>query len=240
MFLDPNQQAVETSNQMMPQDQSYFNRPTSQYEIMGMQPVPGQGMIQYVPVVVTPPLASPISSTNATSNTHARIIRTSTNWRSTASNDTRMSQYALQYPPPAIPQQPMMSQQAMMSQQSLVTSSPPSNPHLSSTIRLSRPSSLILRSKINLFFIFPTTYCPSKTSLFKSSIQTQFDAPIPLHLVDIVQARMLVLVSVYLQSTDHRCIPNSHRIDDDDGWESLRRKKEEMQARRMSRMQTAA
>src|SRR5438046_10473186 len=96
-------------------------------------------MIQYVPVVVTPPLESShslpqIQPATLMQELHDRQ-QSATQQRQMVA--TRMSQYALQYPQPTmIPQQPMMSQQAMMSQQSLI-----SQPQLPPT-PISRPQSI--------------------------------------------------------------------------------------------------
>jgi len=234
LFLDPNQQAMEMSNQMMSQDQSYSNRPTSQYEMLGMQPVPGQGMIQYVPVVVTPPLASSHSLPQMQPATLMQELydrqQSATQQRQMVA--TRMSQYALQYPQPTmIPQQPMMSQQSLISQPPL-----PPTP-------ISRPQSIYHDPRRSFY---------DQKSIYSSSSQQPTARPKlpssnPAHRLSSMsnsaapgRYRASTYAGSGLPSTDRLVAPPSPENDDDAGWESLRRKKEEMQARRMSRMQTAA
>ena len=243
LFLDPNQQAIEMSNQMMPQDQSYFNRPTSQYEIMGMQPVPGQGMIQYVPVVVTQPLASSPSLPQMQPPTLMQELyeRQQIGVQQRQMTAARISQYALQYPPPPMtPQQPMMSQQAMMSQQSLVSHHP-----LHPT-PISRPQSVYHDPRRSIYdqksIYSSTSQQPTARPKLPSSNPAHRHSSIP-NSVAPGRYRASTYGGAGLgvsQSTDRVVSPPSPDNDDDAGWESLRRKKEEMQARRMSRMQTAA
>ena len=242
LFLDPNQQAIEMSNQMMPRDQYYIDRPTSQYEIMGMQPVPGQGMIQYVPVVVTPPLPSSHSLPQMQPATLMQELydRQHIAAQQRQMMTARMSQYALQYPQqPMIPQQPMMSQQAMMSQQSLVSHHPPH------PTPISRPQSIYhdpRRSFYDQKSIYSTSSqqptprpkLPSSNPAHRHSSMSNSAAPGRYRASTYAGAGLDVS-----QSTSH-VSPTSPDKDDDGGWESLRRKREEMQARRMSRMQTAA
>ena len=243
LFIDPSQQTMEMSNQMMPQDQSYFNRPTSQYQMLGMQPVPGQGMIQYVPVVVTPPLAS---SHSLPQMQPATLMQELYDRQQNAAQQrqivtARVSQYAIQYPqPPMIPQQPMMSQQAMMSQQSLISQHPlPPNP-------ISRPQSIYHDPRRSFYdqksiYSFSSQQPTARPKLPSSNpahrLSTMSNSAAPGRYRASTYAGSDLGVS---PSTDRLVAPTSPETDDDAGWESLRRKKEEMQARRMSRMQTAA
>ena len=221
LFLDPNQ-PVETPNQMMAPDQSYFNRPPTQYEMMGMQPVHGQGMIQYVPVVVTPPLGSP-SLPPMHPQTLMQELYDRQQLAVQQRQMNRMSQYALQYPqqplvsnhplpqasisrPQSIYQDPRRSFYDQKSIYSTSSQQPTARPKLPSTDPAHRPSSMSNSG------VQPGRYRASTYGGAGLGVS---------------------------QSTDHHVSPTPPD-DDDAGWESLRRKKEEMQARRMSRMQTAA
>jgi len=224
MFLDPN---IEVPGQIIPQEQSYFN---PHYEMMGMQAVPGhQGMIQYVPVMVTPPLGSP-NLGSVQPPTLMRELHDRQQFGAQQRLHNRSSQYNLQHP-----QYPPQQQQF----QQFISHPLPSTP-------LSRPQSIYADPRRSFY---------DQKSIYSSSSQQPTARPKlpstnPAHRFSSAsnptanpgryRASTYAGAGLGVTNPDHRRVSPTNVDDDDAGWESLRRKKEEMQARRMSRMQTAA
>ena len=228
MFLDPN---IEVPGQIISQEQPYFNQVPAQYEMMGMQAVPGhQGMIQYVPVMVTPPLGSP----NLGPVQPPTLIQELHDRQQLGAQQRllhRSSQFNLQHPQYPQQQQPQFQQFI------------PSHPSLPTP--LSRPQSIYADPRRSFY---------DQKSIYSSSSQQPTARPKlpstnPAHRFSSAsnptanpgryRASTYAGAGLGVTNPDRRVSPTN--VDDDDaGWESLRRKKEEMQARRMSRMQTAA
>ena len=227
MFLDPN---IEVPGQVMPHDQSYFSQVPSRYEMMGMQPVPGQGMIQYVPVMVAPPLGSP-GLGPPQPPTLMQELHDRQQFVAQQRLLHRSSQLNLQHP-----QYPQTKQQQI--QQFMA-----SNPF--PPIPLSRPQSIYADPRRSFY---------DQKSIYSSSSQQPTARPKlpsanPVHRFSSAsnptsnpgRYRASTYAGAGLEGTNSSRGVSSANVDNDDaGWESLRRKKEEMQARRMSRMQTAA
>ena len=229
MFLDPN---IEIPGQVIPQEQSYFNQVPGHYEMMGMQAVPGhQGMIQYVPVMVTPPLGSPNLGSN-----HPQTLMQELHDRQQFVAQQRLmhrsSQFNLQHP------QQFPQQQQQISQ-FIPSHSLPQTP-------LSRPQSIYADPRRSFY---------DQKSIYSSSSQQPTARPKlpstnPAHRFSSAsnpaanpgryRASTYAGDGLGVTNSDHRRVSPTNVDDEDAGWESLRRKKEEMQARRMSRMQTAA
>jgi len=217
-FMDPSVNAAAPSPAMSP-DPSYFSPIPAQYEVMGMQPVPGQGMIQYVPVMVTPPLASP-SLGQMQPPTLMHDLHHRQQLAAQQLQMSRMSQVGLQN----------LYQQHQMQ--------PPPQPPVA------RPQSIYHDARRSIY---------DQKSIYSTASQQPTARP---KLPSTNPAYRLSTVSSgasgrYRASTYGgqglgvtNSVPDIPRIpsspDEDEGWDSLRRKKMEMQARRMSRMQTAA
>ena len=240
-FLDPNQQVMDMSNQTMSQDQSFLNRPSSQYEIMGMQPVMNvQGMIQYVPVVVTPHLGSSPSLPQMQPGTLMQELYERQQIGAQQRQMNRMSQYALQYP-----QQPATFQQQLMNpqipQQSFIPNHPPPPP-----TAISRPQS-VYHDPRRSFYDQKSIY--SSTSQ-QPTARPKLPSTNPSHRMSTAsnsgsqpgryRASTYAGAGLTIPQTPDLGVSPTSQDEEDAGWESLRRRKEEMQARRMSRMQTAA
>jgi hypothetical protein len=223
LFLDPNQ-PVETPNQIMSQDQGYFNRPATQYEMMGMQPIHNQGMIQYVPVVVTPG-SSTLQPMQPQTLMQELYDRQQLGVQQRQLN--RVSQYALQYPPQ---QQPVMI----------------NSNHSLPQIPVTRPQSVFQDPRRSFY---------DQKSIYSSSSQQptarpKLPSPNPAYRHSAASTsgaqpgryRASTYAGAGLDLSDSASprVPPILPDNDDPGWESLRRKKEEMQARRMTRMQFAA
>jgi len=220
MFLDPNAD-VEIPSQMMAQEPSYFTHGPGQYEVMGMQPVPAQGMIQYVPVMVTSPVTSP-SLAPMQPPTLMQELHDRQQFGAQRQLQSRMSQYNLQAPQPMYTSQP------------------------SPQIPIPRPPSVYHDPRRSFY---------DQRSIYSSTSQQPTARPKlpssnPAHRMSTIANNNnqpgRYRASAHggsgfgtTQSLNRRVSPTSPD-DDDEGWESLRRKKEEMAMRRMSRMQTAA
>ena len=256
VYLNPSQiqaQQAQIANQMMAaQEQAYFNQMT--YDVMGMQPVPtGPGMIQYVPVVVTPPAQSPsLGSSPSQTLFHQVIDRQQANEqiRQGRVSQVPQPQYPAQYPP--APPPPM------------IPASPPPHPMSRPESAYQRPQSVYQRPK--------SIYQDSRRSIYdQKSIYSHFSqqptarpklpSTNPAYRVSTVSnsagrspaASGRYRASIYAgagagisnvaaqSSPDLTASPiNPADDDDDDGWNALLQKKQEMAARRITRMQTTA
>lgn len=227
MFVDSNAAMVDTPIPMVPQDQSYFNqRPASQYEVIGMQPVPGQGMIQYVPVVVNPALGSPnVAPMQPPTLMHELIDRQYGAQRQLS----RMSQYIPQYQQtpvitPPLPPPPPPPPQISVARPLSIYQDPRRSIYDQKSIYSSTSQQPTARPKL-----------PSNNPAYRTSTASNSNA----RRSGRYRASTYAGSGLGAQGTDPHASPTAPD-EDDAGWESLRRKKEEMQARRMSRMQTAA
>jgi hypothetical protein len=232
MFLDSNAAMVDMPNPMIPQDQSYFNQvPPTQYEVIGMQPVPGQGMIQYVPVMVNPNLSSP----NVAPMQPPTLMQELIDRQYAHRQVSRMSQYIPQYqaPPVVSPSYPPLPPHPP----------PPPPPQ---QIPVARPLSIYQdprRSFYDQKSIYSSTSqqptarpkLPTTNPAYRLSTASNSNA----QRTGRYRASTYVGSGPGAQGADPRVSPTAPD-DEDAGWESLRRKREEMQARRMSRMQAAA
>ena len=219
-FLGPNV-SFNSHPQIMGQEQSYFSQFPGQYEMMGMQPVHNQGLIQYVPVMVSPPLGSPMGSPAGSPQLGPMqpptLIRELQGRQQYGTQQRqRMSQYPPQPAPHAqsfqrfpqgVPSRPQSvypsPRQSIYDQQSLYSLSsqqPTPRPKLPSTNPAYRLSTMSSNSSQ------PGRY---RASTYDSS-------------------SLAVTPQLRISASD-----------DDEGWEALKRKKEQMQARRMTRLQAA-
>lgn len=219
MFLDPNA-PVEPQSQWMQQDQGYFNQvpvPPIPAQFMGMQSVPGQGMVQYVPVMVPSPSGSP-------------------------------SLGPMQ--PPTLIHELHQRQQIGLEQRQLhrtsqYTSQPSYPNNRYSQMPVTRPQSIYPDARRSVY---------DQKSIYSNSSQQPTARPKlpssnPAHRMSVMsnsssaryRASTYAGTGLGVTSQSRRVSPSSLMDDDaDGGWESLRRKKEEMQMRRMTRLQTAA
>lgn len=219
-FLGPNV-GFNSHSQFMGQEQSYFGQVPGQYEMMGMQPVHNQGLIQYVPVMVSPPLGSsmgspagsprlaPIQPPTLMQELHGRQ-QYGTQQRQ------RMSQYPPQPSSHAQPAQRFL--QGMPSRPQSIYPSPRQSIYdqkslysLSSQQPIPRPK---LPSTNPAYRLSTMSSNSSQPGRYRTST---YDAP-----------GLAVTPQLRISASD-----------DDEGWEALKRKKEQMQARRMTRLQAA-
>lgn len=216
MFLDPN---VEMPNQMLAPEPSYFSPVPGQYEAMAMQPVPAQGVIQYVPVVVGSPVGTPLTSMHPPT-----LIQELHDRQQLAAQHrlaSRMSQYNLHQPQPMYPTQP--SPQPVFPRPVSVYNAPRRSFYDQKSIYSSASQQPTARPKL-----------PSTNPAHRMTIANTNSQPGRYRASTYGGSGLGVT-----QSLNRRVSPVSPD-DDDEGWEALRRKKEEMQMRRISKMQTAA
>ena len=215
MFLDPN--ANFDAQGQWPQDQGYFNQvPQSPAQYMGMQSIPGQGMVQYVPVMVPSPTGSPyLGPMQAPTLIHELQQR-----------------------------QQLGVEQRQLHRISQYTSQTPYPPNRYSQMPVSRPQSIYPDTRRSVY---------DSKSIYSNSSQQPTARPKlpstnPVHRMSIMsnsssgryRASTYAGTGLGASNQSRRVSPMSLDDDADAGWESLRRKKEEMQARRMTRLQTAA
>ena len=217
-FMDPRMEQ-QPQSPMLPPEQSYFNQMPVQYETMGMQAVPGvaPGMIQYVPVVVSPPM----SSHGFQQPTLMQELQERQQFGAQQRQFVRMSQYVQQQPGMYAPPPPT------------AISPPAPPPH--QTPMVARPPSMYhdpRRSFYDAKSIYSTTSqsptarpkLPSTNPAYRLSTAT-------------TNTRYRAYSNAAPKATPSRVNLND---DDDADWDALRRKKEEMQARRLTRLSTAA
>jgi len=256
VYLNPSQiqaqQAQIASQMMAAQEQAYFNQMS--YDVMGVQPVPtGPGIIQYVPVVVTPPSASPsLASSQPQTIFHQVIDRQQANEqiRQGRVSQVAQPQYPAQHPPAPPPP--------------VIPASPPTHPMPRPQSAYQRPQSVYQRPKS--IYQDPRRSIYDQRSIYSHSSQQPTARPKlpstnPAHRVRSASnsaggsaaAAGRYRASIYADATvgvSNVASQSSPDLtaspiipaddDDDDGWNALLQKKQEMAARRMTRMQAAA
>jgi len=219
-FLDPN--AVFNSHtQALGPEQSYFSQIPGQYQMMGMQPIHNQGVIQYVPVMVSPPIGSPMGSPAGspilTPMQPPTLMHEMQNRQQYGTQQRqRMSQYAPQVPPHVHPAQ-RFPQGIQSRPQSFYPTSRQSVYDQKSLYSLSSQQPT------------PRPKLPSTNPAYRlSSISSNNSQPGRYRASTYGNSTLGVTPKLPVSASD-----------DDEGWEALKRKKEQMQARRMTRLQAA-
>ena len=239
-FMDPSLANVGPVSPVMTPtmpDPSYFSPVPGHYEVMGMQPVPGQGMVQYVPVMVTPPMGSP-SLGVMQPPTLMQDLQTRQQLAAQHRSMTRMSQMNLAN----LYQQQQMQQMQPQQPQQIIAPQP----------RQPVPQLPVIRPPSIYHDAHRSTY--DQKSIYSTASQQPMARP------KLPSTNPAYRLSTASSGTSGRYRASTYGVsglgvtdsltphvpvipigtDDDEGWDSLRRKKMEMQARRMSRMPAVA
>lgn len=189
--------------------------------MMGMQPIHNQGVIQYVPVMVSPPIGSPMGSPAGspilTPMQPPTLMHEMQNRQQYGTQQRqRMSQYAPQVPPHVHPAQ-RFPQGIQSRPQSFYPTSRQSVYDQKSLYSLSSQQPT------------PRPKLPSTNPAYRlSSISSNNSQPGRYRASTYGNSTLGVTPKLPVSASD-----------DDEGWEALKRKKEQMQARRMTRLQAA-
>jgi hypothetical protein len=221
MFLDPNM-AVETPGM----ETGYFG--DGPYEMMGMQGVTNPGMIQYVPMMIAPPALAPMQPTlmqNLQMRQQARM-----------STMNPSAQYQQQAPQPQFQQQyPQFQPQQFTPPYAAL----PQRPY--SAAYAPRPQSVYSPQARHTIYDQQSLYSiNSQQPTARPKLPTQNPA---YRLSTMSTSAGRYRGSTYGVPTPQPVVPSTSRPateEEDSGWEALRRKKQEMQARRVSRMPATA
>lgn len=219
-YMGPNV-SFDSRPQIMGNEQSYFSQVPGQYDMMGMQPIHNQGLIQYVPVMVSPhigsPIGSPMGSPQLTPMQQPTLMHELQGRQQYGMQQhQRMSQYAPQPPPHIHPVQRFP--QGMQSRPQ-------------SIYPTSRQSVYDQRSIFSLSSQQPTPRpkLPSTNPAYRLSTVSSNSSQPGRYRASIYDTSGLGVKPQLRMSAS----------EDDEGWEGLKRKKEQMQARRMTRLQAA-